>query len=119
MKDNLKKMINRSVVIVKAKEPFVNWLAMLPDPVAVSLEELNREPAAYLLPECENEVEQEVIIRRCSPGIFEAELEGWWENEDDWPKIRDYQAFKQWFQVEFSSAVFDMTDDMLCDDEDE
>jgi len=112
-------MINRSVVIVKAKEPFVNWLAMLPDPATVSLEELNRDPAAYLLPEYETEAEREVVIRRCYPGIFEAELEGWWENEDDWPKIRDYQAFKQWFQVEFSSAVFDMTDDMLCDDEDE
>jgi hypothetical protein len=112
-------MVNRSVVIVKAKQSFVNWLAMLPDPASISLEELNREPNAYLLPECENEVEQEMLIRRYYPGIFEAELEGWWENEDDWPKIRDYQAFTQWFQIEFSSAVFDMTNDELCDDEDE
>lgn len=112
-------MINRSVVIVKAKQPFANWLAMLPDPVNLNLEELTREAPAYLLPECENEAEREVIMRRCYKGIFEAELEGWWENEDDWPKIRDYQAFIQWFQLEFSPYVFDMTDGELCDDEDE
>ena len=112
-------MINRSVVIVKVKQPFVNWLAMLPDPTAVSLEELNLEPSSYLLPECENDAEREVIIRRCSPGIFEAELEEWWGDEDDWPKIRDYQAFKQWFQLEFSPFVFDLTNDDLCDDGDE
>ena len=92
---------------------------MLPDPTIIYLAELNREPTAYLLPECESEAEQEVIMRRCSPGIFEAELEGWWSNEDDWPMIRDYQALKQWFQLEFASAVFDLTDDALCDDGDE
>lgn len=112
-------MINRSVVIVKAKEPFVNWLAMLPDPTAISLEELNREPNAYLLPECDNEAEREVIIQRCYTGIFEEELDAWWTIEDDWPKIMDYQVFKQWFHLEFSSFVFDLTDDMLSDDEDE
>lgn len=112
-------MINRSVVIVKAKEPFVNWLAMLPDPTTVSLIDLNQEPTAYLLPEWENEVEREVIIRRCYEGIFEAELESWWQCEDDWPKIRDYQAFTQWFQLELSPFVFDLTDGMLFDDEGE
>jgi len=110
-------MINRSVVIVKAKEPFVNWLAMLPDPTAISLGELNREPTSYLLPEYMNEAQKEGIMRNYYVDIFEEELYAWWQDEKDWPKIRDYQTFKQWFDLEFSSTIFDLDEIELCDEE--
>lgn len=48
-------MLNRSLVIVKAKEPLRQWLLSLPDPCDHSLAEINKDPAAYLLLECEDE----------------------------------------------------------------
>jgi hypothetical protein len=114
-------MINRSVVIVRGKQPFANWLAMLPDPVTVSLEELNREPNAYLLPEYEEEAEREGIMRNYSLEIFEQQLYEWSRDESTWPAIMDYAAFKQWFQLEFAPFVIDLGGEisMLSDDEDE
>ena len=43
-------MVNRSVVIVKAKGPFVRWLKSLPDPADVSLKEINEDSTAYFCP---------------------------------------------------------------------
>jgi hypothetical protein len=109
------------VVIVKAKQPFVNWLASLPEPEAIGLEELNREPNAYLIPEYDEEAEREGIMRNYYLEIFEQQLHEWSRDEKEWPVIRDYVAFKQWFQLEYAPFVFDIAGDlgMLCDDEDE
>jgi hypothetical protein len=114
-------MINRSVVIVKARQPFVNWLAMLPDSVAVCLEELNQEPNAYLIPEYEEEAEREGIMWNYSLEIFEQQIYEWSRDKNTWPAIMDYVAFKQWFQLEYAPFVFDIAGDiaMLFDDEDE
>ncbi len=109
-------MINRSVVIVKAKQPFVNWLAMMPSPEVISLEELNREPNAYLIPEYDEEAEREGIMRNYYVKIFEQELWAWSRDENEWPVIRDYAAFKQWFQLEYAPLVFDLDDIELTED---
>jgi hypothetical protein len=43
-------MINRSVVVAVAKEPFMEWLRSLPDPEDLSLEKINEDCSAYLIP---------------------------------------------------------------------
>ena len=41
-------MINRSLVILREKQRFVDWLQSLPDPANTTLDELNSDNAAYL-----------------------------------------------------------------------
>jgi len=54
--------VNRSVFVVRAKEPFLQWLNSLPDPGDFTLDEVNRDSTAYLLPEFEDDDEMEKLL---------------------------------------------------------
>lgn len=36
------------------------------------------------------------------------ELDDWHMNKKEWPQKRNYKMFKEWFQIDFSSMVYDM-----------
>ncbi len=110
-------MLNRSVLIVRAKEPFLEWIKSLPDPSDVSWEQVNRDNTAYLLPEYSYDSEQGELIEQFYDLIFEEQLRGWWTEKNDWPATRDLAMFKKWFDVEFHSAVLDLVDAPLEDDD--
>ena len=110
-------MLNRSVLIVKAKQPFLNWLRSLSDPADITLEQLNQDNTAYLLPDYTYDTEQEEILADYFDLIFEEQLAGWWKVESDWPADRDLGTFKKWFDVEFHSAILDLVDESLKDEE--
>jgi len=103
-------MLNRCVVIAKAKEPFLEWLEGLPDPCDATLERINREATAYLLPYFEEEAEWDRILSRYAGSIFEDQLAAWWLDETDWPARRDLRTFKTWFDVEVHPIVLDIAD---------
>lgn len=106
-------MVNRSVLIVKAKEPFQQWLRSLPDPEDASLAEINEDNSVYLIPEYEDDSEKEKVLKLVYGEIFEEQLDDWWRDEKDWPKDRNLTLFKKWFDVEFHSVVIDLVDDEL------
>jgi len=110
-------MINRSVVIVKARQPFLQWLRSLPDPADVTLEQVNQDNASYLLPDYETDNEGKEILRQYFDLIFEEQLAGWWRDETAWPSRRDLATFMQWFDVEFHSVVLDLVDEPLLHEE--
>jgi len=97
-------------VIVKAKEPFIQWLKSLPDPMDISLAEVNDDTSVYLLPDYEDDDEQDEVLRRFYGPIFEEQLDGWWTDERDWPRDRTFALFTRWFEVEFHSLVIDLVD---------
>lgn len=109
-------MINRGLVIALAKEPFREWLRSLPDPEDLTLEEINEDCSAYLIPEWADDKQKDSVIKRVYPGIFENQLSGWWTAEKDWPKKRDLKTFRLWFDLRFHSIVEDLVDDILIDD---
>jgi len=110
-------MLNRCVVTVRVKEPFMQWLKSLPDPTDVSKGAVNKDNTAYLLPDLDYGVEQEDLLGRFYDLIFEEQLNGWWTEKKDWPIKRDLETFKNWFNVEFHSVVLDLVDAPLQDDE--
>lgn len=109
-------MINRGLVTVLAKEPFREWLQSLPDPCYVTLEELNEDSTAYLIPEFEDDSEREKILKKLFDLIFEDQLYGWWEIREDWPQRRDLRTFRNWFDLRFHSVIEDLVDDALVDE---
>ncbi|HBG06683.1 MAG: hypothetical protein A2075_10230 [Geobacteraceae bacterium GWC2_58_44] len=109
-------MVNRSLVVALAKEPFREWLQSLPDPTDVSLEEINEDCSAYLIPEYEDDKERDKILKKFCVLIFEDQLEGWWTREEDWPQKRDLRTFKKWFDLRFHSIVEDLVDEVLVDE---
>ena len=104
-------MLNRSIIIIKAKEPFLNWLSSLPEPEnKITLDEINFDNSAYLLPEYEMDEEREEILADYYDIIFEDQLAGWWTDSANWPKTRDLSIFKEWFNIEFHSLILDLVD---------
>lgn len=109
-------MVNRGLVIATAKEPFREWLLSLPDPTDVSLEEINEDRTAYLIPEFEDDGQRDRILRKFFVTIFEDQLADWWTKETDWPQKRDLRTFRKWFDLQFHAVVEDLVDDMLVDE---
>jgi len=110
-------MVNRCVVTVLAREPFLIWLQSLPESGDLTIDEVNQDATAYLLPDYEDDDEQQLILAQYYDLIFEDQLAGWWTEESDWPENRDLQVFTRWFSVEFHSIVVDLVDDALRDEE--
>ncbi len=110
-------MLNRCVITVKAKQPFFDWLQTLPETAGMTLEELNEDGIAYLLPELEDDDDLENVLPQCFDLIFEEELIGWRTDEKTWPPVRDLPTFLSWFDVQLRSIVLDLVDVPLKDDE--
>ena len=112
-------MLNRSLLIVRAKQPFLDWIHALPDEESahLTLEKINQDGQVYLLPDVELVDDAQSLIRAFSPMVFELELEGWWTEESDWPQDRSNEVFCNWFDVSLRSLVHDLVDEPLIDDE--
>ena len=110
--------INRTAIVVMPGQPFLDWLHRA-DPTSneLSLEDLRREPAVYLLPECENEKEARECLEEVCGEIFEEQLNGWRRVPSSWPSRRDLDAFDRWFECSFHSVVVDLCDDPLLQQE--
>lgn len=111
-------MLNRSLLLVRAKTPFLEWLRSLPDPVAESttLEAIHDESTVYLVPAYEDDEEREDILRQAYDVVFEDQLASWWTDEGDWPSNRGLEIFQAWFETEWHSIVEDLVDGRLYDE---
>lgn len=111
-------LINRGLLIVKPKQPFLDWLKSLPNDIEAeeaNQEELDESPeiddyTAYLVPEFEDDEETRQVLEEFYSFIFQQELESWDQEESNWPKNRDLVTFHEWFEVEFHSMVFDLAE---------
>jgi hypothetical protein len=111
-------MINRGAIVVKPKQPFLDWLRALPEPVLdITLEELREDCSAYLLPDWDSEEKLQRMLSQCCADIFEEQLAAWFTDESQWPKKRAWAAFTEWFDVEPHSVVINLVQGALIDDE--
>ena len=114
--------INRSLIILRPKQPFLDWARSLDDESEdLTLESLNDDSTVYLIPEIWEDFDQEEFLKTCYDILFEEQLEGWCMDEAAWPQQRDLKLFLGWFEVEFHSLVFDLCDEpiRLVEDEEE
>jgi hypothetical protein len=60
-------MLNRSAIVVKPRQPFLDWLHTA-DPTGrnLSLAEVVQEPTIYLIPECDTEEDVRESCKRCA-----------------------------------------------------
>lgn len=112
-------MVNRAVLILKAKKPFVQWIYGL-DPEdnrpGISLEEINEDRTAYLIDDLEAENLDQWIARN-GENLFASELEDWSMDESYWPQNRDLKMFHKWFAVECHTVLIDIGTGPIVDDE--
>ena len=95
--------INRSAVILKPLQPFLDWLNHLyPDDEMDDGNEVN----IYLVSEEIDDVE--VWLKKKFDTFFMMELNDWHTNKKEWPQRRNYKMFKQWFNIEISTMIYDL-----------
>ncbi|MBM4267030.1 MAG: hypothetical protein FJ144_10505 [Deltaproteobacteria bacterium] len=109
-------MINRGVLIVRPKGPFLEWAAGLDD--SGILPSVEGEQTVYLIPQFESDDEAQGILAQLHAEVFERELWGWHTDESAWPPRRDLATFRKWFSIELHSVVEDLCDHAIIDDED-
>ncbi len=107
-------MLNRGSVIVRPKQPYIDWAASLDD--SGLLPRIDGEKTVYLIPEYESDEDAMDILSVCFGEIFEMELLAWHLIEGDWPKNRTFSMFKKWFSLELHSCVEDICGYELIDD---
>ena len=105
------KSINRSAVIIKPKQPFVDWLNSIPNEKSdYTLERVSAENLVFLIPELYGPEESMGYVKKVYDQIFEFELFGWYTEENLWPQKRNWKMFQDWFSIEINSEVFDFVD---------
>jgi len=109
-------MLNRSALVVKPKQPFVDWLHNA-DPTShkLTLRDLTREPTIYLIPECDTEEDVREVLRKLCEEIFVAQLAGWFRAEESWPQDLGFDVFCLWFDFQHHSMLVDLADEPLID----
>jgi len=110
--------INRSLVILRYKQPFLDWLMSAdPNPPKdLTLADLEEDGDAFLIPGepvVDNAADAIKWVEKRWAVLFEHALSDWLTDEELWPKSRTLQMFRQWFTVEYRSMVWDLTNEPL------
>lgn len=110
--------VNRSALVVRPKQPFVDWINSVDTTSPVTLEQACDEPSVYLLPVCDTEKDLAKVLRVVYEEIFEDELWNWYTDPKCWPKDRSFAVFRRWFNWQWHSMVVDLCGDPLIHEPD-
>ena len=101
--------INRSVAVIKPKQPFADWVNSLADAGddQYTIQDFSTDCSVILLPVVDSDEQAEAFIKDMFRDLFELELSSWMTDDETWPEKRTYKMFLDWFDVEFHSMVFD------------
>ena len=108
-------MINRSAVIVRPKQPYINWASQLDNSNITPNQ--NDEPTIYLIPEYNDDLPTWAILEQIYDSIFDAELHAWHTQTSDWPTSRTFVMFSNWFDIVFVSEIEDLGIGPVLDDD--
>ena len=111
-------MLNRSALILRYKQPFVDWINEVePSPShIVTLADLEEERTVYLL-EVEDQQELQGWLELNHRLLFEEELFGWYTDPALWPPERSLKMLGELCSFEFHSMVIDTGSSRLEEDD--
>jgi hypothetical protein len=106
--------VNRSIAILKPRQPFLDWLKGLPGGLDDQLElvQLRGDCNALLIPAADDYDSAEDFVRQHYHSLFAAELADWCEDEAFWPALTP-ALFTEWFDVEIHSVLTDLVEQPL------
>ena len=112
--------VNRGLVILLPKQPVLDWIMRVdPEPPDMTLAELRQEPDSFLISQrsVQSVRDAERWVHRRWKLFFEQFLYDWYTDESWWPKARSLKMFREWFDVQYSSMVWDLADELLEHDD--
>ena len=93
--------INRSAIIIKPLQPFIDWCSNL---YPEDLDDI-KETRTYLISEDIEDID--FWLTKKFDNLFSFELNSWHTNKKEWPQKRNYKMFKEWFEIDISTMIFD------------
>ena len=112
-------MLNRNLLVVRLKQPFVDWVNEAdPYPAGprMTLKEVNEDLPTFLIHDyaCED---FEGWLEHHYETLFAELLEQWYVDDALWPQDITLELFKTWCDVGIHSMVIDLVDEPLVDDQ--
>ena len=106
--------LNRTVVLLVARQPFLDWLNSVDsDDEALTIEDLRNDNEVFLIPQYSDNSDSVKWIEKRWSSLFEHMLMGWIEDEHVWPQDRSLDMFREWFDIEIHSMAWDLSDEPL------
>lgn len=107
-------VVERSIVVIKPKQPFLDWInnnLAISNETLLDLSNIRIDCNSYLIPEI-NEIEDGVAyIDEVYEALFQLELASWSEDQSLWPQELSLKMFWEWFDIEISPTLIDLTED--------
>lgn len=104
--------LNRDAYLIKRKQKYADWVHAVDETAKDdSIEDiLSRSGTIYLIDELETgmHAEAEAELENHWRTIADAEFEGWWTNEDDWPELKNIADFLEYFEWSHVEMVHDL-----------
>lgn len=106
--------INRSLITIELKQPYVDWINSLREEeelkkeIFYTVENINDELTSYLIPEILDPQDLEHYLEHAWILLFELQLSGWSLDETLWPKKRTRKMFNEWFEIKCATLVIDL-----------
>ena len=115
MDDALQFVVNRSVMMLIYKQPFLDWLCSHnPDASKnFTLEDLRFDTDTFLIPKFYDPYELVEWVEKRWRVLFESILFDWTTDESMWPKNRTLEMFREWFIMDIHSIAWDLVDEPL------
>ena len=106
--------INRTVVLLAPKQPFLDWLNIVePDEEPLTLDDLREDNEVFLIPQYNDDSDSEKWIEARWSFLFEHMLMGWVDEEILWPQDRTLEMFREWFDIVIHTMAWDLSDEPL------
>ena len=107
-------VVERSIVVLKPRQPFLEWIntkLAISNETLLDLASIRIDCNSYLIPEV-NEIEDGVAyVDEIYEALFQMELASWSEDQSLWPKELGLKMFWEWFDVEISPTLIDLTEE--------
>jgi len=110
------KTINRTVVTIISKEPYIEWANGFDDNGPKIKPEF-KHATSILIPVEYDEYNYEDFLKAHYKYLFEEELAAWMDDETVWPEERSYEKFKDWFEIVASDTVIELGEGPLIIEE--
>jgi len=106
--------LNRTVVLLGPKQPFLDWLNSVdPDEQTLTLEDLREDNEVFLIPQHNDDTDSIKWMESRWSFLFEHMLMGWVDDELMWPQNRTLSMFREWFDIEIHTMAWDLSDEPL------
>ena len=114
MADYPRFVLNRTVVMLVYKQPFLDWINRVDqNPLSLTLEMLHIDSDSFLIPQFEDPHDAVKWVENRWSFLFDSILFDWLTEESMWPPNRTCQMFLEWFDIDVHSMVWDLTDEPL------